>query len=353
MDVKNIASKLLLRIVLFYFSYTESFSSDLLEDTTLSDESSSSELSLNLSDAIPSPPTSISFAGGVYIACTYELGVLKYLQEQFDLSNTSFLADSAGSFPAFLGTLGVAAEHFLQAGLLKSLQEKTQLPHQGFARWGEIVAKNLFASIEKNHWQLVKERRIHEAVQGRLYFSITHVDGKGKKQFNIPFINKIISLPWLFRNALISSYRSDEDLLKTLLTSCHLPYVLDGNFFIRWRGNLCLDGGFTNHNPKLDDNTCCINPFLWRTLDFWTQHGCFTLPTKEQAVQSFQWGYQDAKANSDYFLKHGLLLKKPPLVPMLELPQHAIRFSSAPLSQESQPPTPFSIKQRQCFEENY
>ena len=112
--------------------------------------------------------------------------------------------------------------------------------------------------------------------------------------------------PLSFRNELISTYHSNKDLAEGLIASLHIPWVFSENFSIKWRDNYYIDGGFTKNNPKLDKNTMCINPFLWRNLDFWLKNGCFTLPTEKEALWAVQLGYEDAMAHQDEFLAYGL-----------------------------------------------
>lgn len=48
---------------------------------------------------------------------------------------------------------------------------------------------------------------------------------------------------------LVSQFESREDLIGALLTSCHVPYWLDGTPWTDFRGELHLDGGLTDFIP--------------------------------------------------------------------------------------------------------
>ncbi|MCX7343523.1 MAG: hypothetical protein NT128_05215 [Proteobacteria bacterium] len=252
---------------------------------------------------------SISFSGGSYFSVTYCLGVFDVLQKYFDLSNVIYLGDSSGSLVATGAALNMPVDHSIKEFLLPSLQDKKSMPHCGFSQWSEVITKNVLSTIRKFNPQLVGQA--HKIVSGKLYVSVTHV--------KFPFL----------RNELVSTFHSDEDLVDTLMASCHLPWVINGNFFTKWRGNTCIDGGLTNHNPVLDKNTMRINPFLWRSPFFWIKHGCFTLHTEEEAFQAIRWGYEDASKNLQYFLDHGFTLKSPSIPLPLSVPSACVEHEQS------------------------
>ena len=293
---------LFLGILGFFLFFSESFSTDPL---SLRRRSFSCP---NLCLSTPAPPqnlskSSISFAGGSYFSATYSMGVLKFLQEAFDLSEMIFLGDSSGCFPALTAALDMPAEDAIQNCMLKSLRDKHALPFYGFSQWSDVLKKNLLFAIEE--YDLADQA--HKIVKDRLYISVTRLDSE----------------PWFLHNELVSSYHSDEDLTQAIVTSCHIPWILSKDFSTQWRGHTYIDGGLTNHNPKLDENTLCIHPLLFRSGGFWVQHGRFNLPTVEEAREAVEWGYQDAVMNRDYFEKCGLVPKKLSLnqLPVLEASQ--------------------------------
>ncbi len=252
---------------------------------------------------------SISFSGGSYFSVTYCLGVLDVLQKFFDLSNVIYLGDSSGSIIATAAALNIPVDHSIKEFLLPSLQEKQNMLHCGFSQWNQVLTKNLFSTIMKFNPELVG--KAHKVVSDKLYVSVTRV--------KFPFL----------QNELASTFHSDEDLVNTLLASCHLPWVINGNFFTKWRGNTCIDGGLTNHNPVLDENTMRINPFLWRSPLFWIKHGCFTLHTEEEAFQATRWGYEDASKNLQYFLDHGFNLKSSSIPLLLSAPSACVEYEQS------------------------
>ena len=241
---------------------------------------------------------------------------VEHLQENFDLSRTHFLGDSSGCWGALIGALNLSAEKFFEKALINSAKEKHQMPFFGFSHWREILQKNFIALVKEANECMVSEKSMHAKVDGRLSISITHADWRGKWQ--IPFIKK--EVPWVFRNELVSKYHSDDDLLETVFTSCHIPFLLSDSFFSKWRGNRCLDGGITNKNPKLNEETCLVHTLLWRSSAFWLKHGCITLPTEADARNSYNWGYEDAQNNYNYWIANGLVPKVNPINELSFLP---------------------------------
>ena len=70
----------------------------------------------------------------------------------------------------------------------------------------------------------------HTRCQGRAFVAVTR------------------ALPYI-RPKLVSQFADREDLIRALMTSCHIPYWLDGRAFTDFRGELHLDGGVTNFIP--------------------------------------------------------------------------------------------------------
>ena len=241
--------------------------------------------------------TSISFMGGSYFSGSYQAGIIDYLLKNFDLSETRFVGDSSGAMCVVGAALEFEGEQILDF-TIKCIKEKEKLPFKGVSSWGQIIERNLKALIREKY----PTGNIRKLVKNRLSFSVTHV-----LFFKIPYFN--IEIPYGWKGELISDFKTVDEVLEGMLVSCQIPGLPNPNVFAKFRGNTYLDGGFANSNPKLDKNTCLINPFLWRDMDFWAIHGNFTLPTEEQARQAFKWGYEDAEENCRYFVNHGFKMK--------------------------------------------
>lgn len=80
----------------------------------------------------------------------------------------------------------------------------------------------------------------HVKVNGKLHISLTRVyDGK---------------------NIIVSEFESREDLLQALLASAFVP-VFSGILPPKFRGVRCMDGGFSDNLPAIDENTITVSPF--------------------------------------------------------------------------------------------
>ncbi|KAB0797303.1 hypothetical protein PPYR_08297 [Photinus pyralis] len=80
----------------------------------------------------------------------------------------------------------------------------------------------------------------HVRVSGKLHISLTRVyDGK---------------------NVIVSQFESKEDLLQALLASAFVP-IFSGILPPKFRGVRCMDGGFSDNLPAIDENTITVSPF--------------------------------------------------------------------------------------------
>ncbi|GBF88990.1 patatin-like phospholipase domain-containing protein [Raphidocelis subcapitata] len=66
-----------------------------------------------------------------------------------------------------------------------------------------------------------------------------------------------------WRPHLVSQFRSRDDLIEALLTSCHIPWYFDGRWMTKFRGHFAVDGGATNFIPVVpgSDYTCKVMCF--------------------------------------------------------------------------------------------
>lgn len=66
----------------------------------------------------------------------------------------------------------------------------------------------------------------------------------------------------IIRPRLISEFNGREDLIRALMTSCHIPYWLDGHPVTEFRGEYHMDGGLTNFIPiapgTVGIRVCCF-----------------------------------------------------------------------------------------------
>ena len=107
-----------------------------------------------------------------------------------------------------------------------------------------------------------------------------------------------------FRNQFINQFSDVDDLLQAIKASCHLPSVRYPS--IHFRGQRCIDGGFTRNNPVVGETCLRISPFFFDprmginprrlTPPWW---GVF-VPSPRRASRLFEQGIRDAER---YFRK--------------------------------------------------
>ena len=80
----------------------------------------------------------------------------------------------------------------------------------------------------------------HIKASGRLFVSLTRLED--------------------FKNVMVSHWDTREELIQTLLCSCFIP-VFSGFNAPTFRGVKYIDGGYTNKQPIISNNTLTISPF--------------------------------------------------------------------------------------------
>ncbi|KAF2363531.1 Acyl transferase/acyl hydrolase/lysophospholipase [Trinorchestia longiramus] len=84
---------------------------------------------------------------------------------------------------------------------------------------------------------------VHKRLSGKFFVSVTDVKS--------------------MKNLLVSEWDTREDLIECLLCSCYIPMFSGGSVPL-FRGRPCIDGGFTNNQPKPFKSSLCISPFAGR-----------------------------------------------------------------------------------------
>lgn len=85
----------------------------------------------------------------------------------------------------------------------------------------------------------------HVKVNGKLYISITEAQLDGK------------SFP--VKNKLVNQFSSEDDLVHHLMASCYVPFYYEKPVIIN--DKICLDGGFSNNHPRLNEHTIRVSPY--------------------------------------------------------------------------------------------
>lgn len=135
----------------------------------------------------------------------------------------------------------------------------------------------------------------------RLHISITETNIETGTLKAFPFL----------KNSIVSRFSSDEELIKCLLASCYVPFYYETPVIIN--NKLCIDGGFSNNNPKIDASTIMVSPYSTsqvahikpKNSKFNALDAFFFLPSLAQMNFLELQGYHDALS---FFNQHHSLL---------------------------------------------
>ena len=175
---------------------------------------------------------SISFQGSGCVI-VYHIGVARYLQENFDLSNVTFLAASGGSIVAAMLALGLEMEVAFSENCRLAIFSR-QLPFGPFGRILDDVAGAFDALLINWTDEDVKAK----LANGKLVLSLTHA---------------ISGCPRLMIN-----YNKKETLINSVWCSMNLPIFMCK--FRRVENEWYVDGGITNNHPVANHNTIRVSP---------------------------------------------------------------------------------------------
>jgi hypothetical protein len=150
--------------------------------------------------------------GGTYF--WWQAGTIQALKERFDLKHGKFsmYGASAGSVSSVIAACNVSMDHVMQASF--NLPDKSSV----FTH-GHLIEMWLHAIFPDD---------CHIICSGKVNISITTITASF-----IPLHRKVVN-----------TFESKQDLIDACLTSCHIPFFLDGNFSRTFRGDACVDGSF-------------------------------------------------------------------------------------------------------------
>ena len=200
----------------------------------------------------------------------YQTGVAHVLQQAGLTAGVKYAGASAGSGLSVMLASGIDAEqiHKTAVELLTPHQGKNILRHPDMLR--EFATNFLHTFIDSDTLPKIADR---------VHISITSVKP--------------------FRNQLINQFSDLDDLLGAIRASCHLPSVKYPS--IGFRGQRCIDGGFTRNNPKVGEVCLRVSPFFFDprmkinprrlTPPWWG----IVIPTPKRATKLFDQGVKDAE----------------------------------------------------------
>lgn len=169
-------------------------------------------------------------AGGCLFA--YYIGVTGALQDAGVLNNNTKLGGaSAGSLIAACVASKMPLDEITEQ-TMRLLHDCRLYGTRG--RLGPVLESFLEKHLPED---------AHQLCSGRAYVAVTK------------------ALPYA-RPVLLNEYKSRDDLISALMTSCHIPWYLDGTPWTDFRGQYHLDGGLTNFIPVVPGTVgirvCCF-----------------------------------------------------------------------------------------------
>jgi hypothetical protein len=217
-------------------------------------------------------PQSYSFACGGWLQF-YLFGVAKYIQEKRLHDGAVISGCSAGA----LAAAGLVCEGDFDAAVEICIEDcipRTYSRITGIFRLHEYVNDSLDHACRLHNYKNLKP--------GQLRLAVT-------------------SLP-LFEKTTTDTYSSAEDLKQCLLaSSAAFPFAP----LVYLRGKWSVDGGFTDFQPIVDENTITISPFYFSDTDIKPSRyvplwwALFPPNNRETVDWVYRLGYEDAKTFFD------------------------------------------------------
>ena len=157
----------------------------------------------------------------------YQLGIAAFISKNFDLTDVTFSGSSGGAWPAILLASDVDIEFSFEIlTCLGSEQISSSMFGRHWDAYGQfgkatsVVFDKIFQGID-----------LRRRVKGRLSISLTRL--------------ALYPLPHL-KNEIISTFLSNQDVFDCMLASCLIPFAVNGQPFVQYRGWICVDSVLTN-----------------------------------------------------------------------------------------------------------
>ncbi|XP_067259337.1 patatin-like phospholipase domain-containing protein 4 isoform X2 [Chanodichthys erythropterus] len=179
----------------------------------------------------------LSFSGAGFLGA-YHLGVVGALLRHGDKLLSSLKACAGASAGSLAATIMITAPDKLQHCKEFTYRFASNVRSQ---RFGAVTPGYDFMLELREGIEEILPPNAHQLANERLHISITHSK--------------------TFKNRMVSSFTSREDLIKVLLASCFLP-VYAGMKPVEFQGQKWMDGGISNCLPVLPvGRTITVSPF--------------------------------------------------------------------------------------------
>jgi hypothetical protein len=190
-------------------------------------------------------PTLGIAGGGIYFF--WELGVLKYLAENYDLSRVQFTGASAGALAGVLCACNIDPDAAVKAAYRLAMENNVFSRSGGLAGiWGNLIRQWLDELLPVDAAQ---------RCQGRVKIVATETPS--------------------MRLRYLDKFATKEAVIAACMASVHIPFFLDGNATYEYEGKRFIDGSlydfFTGGNSSLitcDGRACVVDYYYDDTLDF-------------------------------------------------------------------------------------
>jgi len=206
----------------------------------------------------------------------YELGVLSYIKDNYNMENYIFSGASAGAWNA----LFMCFKNDTKVFVFNLLSDYKLLQVKNINELEYYLKYKLLTKYNSNDFDLQ-----------RLFIGVTTL-----KNFK-PVTN------------IFSDFNSLEDAINCCIASSHIP-LITGGITNRYHNKYAFDGGFSTY-PYLNftENVLHITPGMWKKLNYQDNKffnkfaslniivELFLIAKKKNYMQLFDYGYQDAKIN--------------------------------------------------------
>lgn len=211
---------------------------------------------------------------------TYQLGILKYMEQNFQLYHYKFCGISGGCHCAFIMTNKINVDDFYNQFIIEIFNHKN---------------KDKYTSIFD----------ISKIALFKLYKSICDLQNMNKKLY----ISMSKVFPYL-HNHTICEYNSYDELYDCIKSSQYIPFLF-GYPYTKYNNSIYIDGYITSFYYKPTNEN-------WITIKIWNFNLYYYLTCilnfrylfdENYHAKCFQDGYEDAKKKHSYFLQLGLFEK--------------------------------------------
>ncbi|CAF3597360.1 unnamed protein product [Rotaria sordida] len=180
-----------------------------------------------------SSPINLSLSGCGFLG-VYHIGAICAFKEHVpEVLNNKMAGSSAGALVAACAMSGCCLGQMCSDALEIAIRARTPA-------LGPLHPTFSIVDIIRNGLRRILPPNAHEICSGRLYISLTR--WKDNKNF------------------IINQYHNREELIQVLICSSFVPYW-SGIIPNKFRGEYYWDGGLTNNNPIIDEDTIVISPF--------------------------------------------------------------------------------------------